>query len=113
MIIDYVSSKIVNAATIYNIPAYDTPCFILNDLDYLEKECLRGFRQGFVGKQAIHPQQLDMINNSYQYTTNNRQWASEVIKSSSKEGGRITKASDLMVGPPFVRLAKRILEEIS
>lgn len=110
ILIDYVSSKIVNAAMIYSIPAYDTPCFRLKDLDYLEKECLKGFKQGFAGKQAIHPEQLDVINKCFQYSSKSIKWASEVIKSSNAQGGRISKSANLMVGPPFVKLAKKILE---
>jgi citrate lyase subunit beta/citryl-CoA lyase/(S)-citramalyl-CoA lyase len=109
--IDYVSSRIVNAAKMFNIPAYDTPCFKMEDLDYLKNECELGFTQGFVGKQAIHPQQLEIINHCFQYKTRDVEWAENVVKSAEGIGGRIIKSSsNVMIGPPFVKLAKKILE---
>lgn len=108
--IDYVSNRIVNASKIYNIPAYDTPCFRMNDLDYLKRECELGFIQGFVGKQAIHPQQLDVINDNFRYKKRDVEWAADIVKSSEEESGRIIKSSNVMIGPPFVKLAKKILE---
>lgn len=108
-IVEYATSRIVNAASIKGIPAYDTPCFRLDDLEYLRNECTKAFQQGFIGKQAIHPQQLSIINECFKQPEDRLKWAMEVLDAVNQKNGRIVKVDSTMVGPPFAKLANKIL----
>ncbi|MGC5328293.1 HpcH/HpaI aldolase/citrate lyase family protein [Brevibacillus sp. SYSU BS000544] len=112
-LIDYATSKIVNAAAMYGLPAYDTPCFKMNDLPYLENESKTAFQQGFTGKQAIHPQQLPIINECFTQPDHRLKWANEILDATKQGSGRIIKTNNTMVGPPFIKLAQKILATAS
>jgi len=108
-LIEYATSKIVNAAAMHGIPSFDTPCFKMNDLLYLEEESDAAFRQGFAGKQAIHPQQLPIINQIFTQPESRIEWAREILEATNQGNQRIVKVNDTMVGPPFAKLAKKIV----
>lgn len=44
---------------------YDTPCFFIHSDEALGTELQQGVNLGFDGKLAIHPRQVDMINNAF------------------------------------------------
>jgi citrate lyase subunit beta/citryl-CoA lyase/(S)-citramalyl-CoA lyase len=107
----YARYMIVTTAANHNIPAIDTPCFLLNDLDALNKECKAVKKLGFTGKIAIHPKQLSTINEIFEPTKQQLEWAREVVKSFHESEGKITKVNGEMIGPPFVERAKKILAQ--
>lgn len=45
---------------------YDTPCFFIHSDEVLDIELQQGVNLGFDGKLAIHPWQVDTINNAFQ-----------------------------------------------
>ncbi|CAJ0763081.1 13951_t:CDS:10, partial [Entrophospora sp. SA101] len=56
---------IVVAASAYGLQAIDMVCLDFRNNEILMKECREGREMGFVGKQAIHPNQIDIIQKTF------------------------------------------------
>ncbi|MEZ4861198.1 MAG: CoA ester lyase [Caldilineaceae bacterium] len=61
----YARSAVVMAAAAYRLQAIDMVFFDLNDLAGLAAECEVARQLGYVGKMAIHPKQLPIINHAF------------------------------------------------
>lgn len=61
----YARSALVTAAKAYNLQAIDLVCIDYKDQDILREECIEGRQMGFDGKQAIHPGQIDIIQQEF------------------------------------------------
>ncbi|KAJ3715530.1 Pyruvate/Phosphoenolpyruvate kinase-like domain-containing protein [Lentinula raphanica] len=61
----YTRSQIAIAAKAFGLESIDMVCIHYKDLEYLKEECEDGRRLGFSGKQAIHPAQVDIIQNTF------------------------------------------------
>jgi len=61
----YPRAKIALAAKAFGVQAIDMVCINYKDPDVLRSECQEGRRLGFDGKQAIHPDQVDIIQNTF------------------------------------------------
>ncbi|KAF8584692.1 citrate lyase beta subunit [Ramaria rubella] len=61
----YPRSKIVLAAKAFQLQAIDMVCVNYKDMDTLREECEEGRRLGFNGKQAIHPNQVELIQSTF------------------------------------------------
>jgi citrate lyase subunit beta/citryl-CoA lyase len=53
------------AAAAAGVPAIDTVCLDLRDEDLLTRQAAAARRDGFVGKLAIHPAQVEVFNRSF------------------------------------------------
>ncbi|WVQ70458.1 uncharacterized protein L199_008685 [Kwoniella botswanensis] len=61
----YPRSKLVTTAKAFGLQAIDLVCVNYKNSDTLREESEEGRRLGFDGKQAIHPNQIDMIHQSF------------------------------------------------
>ncbi|KAF9219263.1 citrate lyase beta subunit [Gyrodon lividus] len=61
----FVRSQIVIAAKAFGLEAIDMVCVNYKDPAYLVEECEDGRRLGFTGKQAIHPNQVEIVNSTF------------------------------------------------
>jgi citrate lyase subunit beta-like protein len=61
----YTRSQVVVAAKAFGLEAIDMVCINYQDYDYLKDECQDGRRLGFDGKQAIHPNQVPLIQEAF------------------------------------------------
>ncbi|WVF72526.1 hypothetical protein IAT40_007343 [Kwoniella sp. CBS 6097] len=61
----YPRSKLVTTAKAFGLQAIDLVCVNYKDKDALRAESEEGRRLGFDGKQAIHPDQVDIIHCSF------------------------------------------------
>ncbi|KAG2183217.1 hypothetical protein INT43_006221 [Umbelopsis isabellina] len=57
----YARQKIVTTACAYGLQAIDLVCVDYQNMDILKEECREGREFGFSGKQAIHPGQIEVI----------------------------------------------------
>lgn len=57
----YARSCVVNYAVAHHLQAIDIVCVDFKDEQQLQFECLNGKQFGFTGKQAIHPSQIETI----------------------------------------------------
>lgn len=106
----YARSQIVSAAAEANIPSFDTAYFNLDHIDGLVEECTKVRKLGFVGKTSIHPKQIPFINKVFTPSQEEVNEAMLILNiESSKIDGGISKINQKMIGPPFIKLAKKII----
>jgi citrate lyase subunit beta/citryl-CoA lyase/(S)-citramalyl-CoA lyase len=103
-------SQVVMAACCAGIPAIDTAFFKLGDTQGLADECLAVKELGFVGKTAIHPNQVELINVVFTPSITEIEQARAVVELAENSTDNITKLDKQMIGPPFVKLARKVLE---
>ncbi len=61
----FARSSVVLYAAAFQLQAIDMVYFNFKDLDGLAVECQRGVELGFSGKQIIHPNQVDIVQNAF------------------------------------------------
>jgi citrate lyase subunit beta/citryl-CoA lyase len=81
------------------------------DQEGLKAEALEGLRSGFGAKAAIHPGQLDVINEAFTPSCADIEWAQRVVAAFEAVGGAGVAAIDgKMLDRPHLRTAHRVLE---
>lgn len=99
----------VTAAAAAGIPAVDTACYDLRGPETLERECADTRRLGFDAKVAIHPRQVEAINRHFAPGDEEVASARAVLDEFERSQGRISTVAGMMIGPPFVALARKTL----
>lgn len=102
--------SIVAAASAVGIPAFDTAYFHLDDENGLMRECQDTLELGFSGKTAIHPRQISTINKVFTPSAAAYEQALAVLQAAQHSGDKITRLKNLMVGPPFVKHARKVIQ---
>jgi citrate lyase subunit beta/citryl-CoA lyase len=98
------------AAGAAGVPAIDTIYADVRDLDGLRAECEAGRRMGFVGRMAIHPAQVAVIEEAYAPTEEERAWAERVIAAfAAQSGAGVISLDGRMVDKPHLVQARRLL----
>jgi citrate lyase beta subunit len=105
----YARSRIVVAAAAAGIPAIDSPTFDLSAEPALKIDVNRARELGFGGKIAIHPRQVEAINDGFTPLPAEVQHARRVIDTAHEQSGQISVLDGQMVGPPMVAAAHRLL----
>ena len=67
------------AAAAARVPAIDTLHADFRDIEGLERECRTSRRDGFVGRLAIHPAQVEVINRCYTPSAAETIWAQRIV----------------------------------
>ena len=81
------------------------------DSEGLKAEALEGLRSGFGAKAAIHPAQVDVINEAFTPSRSDVEWAKRVVAAFEAAGGAGVAAIDgKMLDRPHLRSAQRVLE---
>ncbi|KAJ1961979.1 hypothetical protein GGI12_002935 [Dipsacomyces acuminosporus] len=57
----YARSTVATAAHAFKLQAIDMVCMDFKNTEVLKDECTEGAQMGFTGKQAIHPAQVDVV----------------------------------------------------
>jgi citrate lyase subunit beta/citryl-CoA lyase/(S)-citramalyl-CoA lyase len=102
-------ASIVSAGSAARIPVFDTAYFKLDDETGLLQECRDVRELGFSGKTAIHPKQISTINEVFTPSVAEYEHALAVVQASENSGEKITRLKNLMVGPPFVKQARKLI----
>ncbi|QVM94952.1 CoA ester lyase [Pseudomonas sp. SORT22] len=102
--------SIIAAASVAGIPAFDTAYFNLEDDVGLMKECQDTRELGFSGKTSIHPRQIPIINEAFTPSQAEYEHALAVVQAADNSGEKITRLKNLMVGPPFVKQARKLIQ---
>ena len=105
----YVRSRLLAAAARAGVPLIDAPCFDLGDGQKLAWEVARGRRMGFAGKAAVHPDQVAAINDGFTPDEDAISEALEILAATEDAKGGICVVRGRMIGPPSVRMARRLL----
>ena len=108
----YARSAIATACAAYGLDAIDMVCNEIDDHERLKNECRLGRQMGFVGKQAIHPLQLDVINRYFSPSADEVAQARRIVDAAAARQLDASGAFALdgkMVDAPIIRQAERVL----
>ena len=112
--IAYPRNVVCVAARAAGVAALDTPFFGFRDLEGLYKNCVAARRYGFRGKFAIHPAQIDTINDAFSPSSAEIEYARRVV-AAFEEAERLGRGSTSLDGKvidvPVVRRARSLLEQ--
>ena len=109
----YARSAIAIAARAANVLALDTPYFSFRDPDGLRRNAQTARQIGFKGKFAIHPAQIDIINETFSPSPAELAQARRVVEA-FQEAERIGRGSTSLDGKvvdvPVVKRAQALLD---
>lgn len=106
----YARSRVVHAAAVSGIPAYDVPSRDYREMTVLREETKRVRGLGFAGKTAIHPAQIPVIHEVYAPTRGEVERARAVVEADRVAEGGAVGMGGRMVDRPVVEAARRVLE---
>jgi citrate lyase beta subunit len=110
----YVMSRIAQTAKAYNLLAIDAPYGNFKDLLELSKSAKMSAALGFDGKWAIHPSQIETINNVFSPTSEEINRANRILEVARTTPGRGAIAVDgRMVDRATIRLAQKLVNSVN
>ena len=101
--------QIIEAAAENNILCIDTAFFHLDDRKGLFRECFKIKKMGLHAKAALNPMQAEIINKALAPRRREILHANKVVSESEKNLGGVNRMKDIMIGPPFLIMANKIL----
>ena len=110
--IEYARCRVATDCKAYQIDAIDTPFTDVNDKEGLTKDCLNAQTLGMNAKAAIHPNQIDTINEVFLPSEKLINWALRVKQASdeaSAKGIGVFSLDGKMVDKPVMDRANKIL----
>lgn len=110
---DYVRYQIILAAARAGIFAIDTADFTISNLEKLQLTCRRAKNLGFIGKVAIHPSQVAIINQEFAPTAEEISQAKDIVTKSEQMQSSIFVIDGTMYGPPMLKIAQQILASVT
>lgn len=108
----YARSALVTAAAAHGLQAIDTVFVDLTDLEGLAEECRFVRNLGYTGKLAIHPRQVEVINDAFTPSPEEVEAARRLIaafESHQAAGAGAFELDGRMVDMPMVRAARKVL----
>lgn len=108
----FARGQIALAAAAARADAIDAVFTDLNDLEGLRRDCLRARGLGFRGKMAIHPKQIEIINQTFTPAAAEVERARRVIdayETARAAGQGVTTLEGKLVELPIVERARRVL----
>lgn len=106
-------AKICVYAAKYNIMAIDSNSFELDDMAVFEQQCRSAKQEGFLAKAAIHPLQIEIINQVFNISQKERQAYAQVVDIYSRSVNGFAIRDDQIIAPPFVANATKMLDFIA
>ncbi|MFB8290248.1 HpcH/HpaI aldolase/citrate lyase family protein [Kitasatospora purpeofusca] len=98
-------SVLANSAAAAGVAVVDSPYFDLDNLDGLRREAELAKALGYVGKTAVHPSQVPVINEAFRPSEEELAHARAVVAARQKNGASITSVDGRMIGAPFYAAA--------
>ena len=112
--IEYARSRVAYACKAYQIDAIDTPFTDVNDNEGLKADCINCKELGLNAKAAIHPNQIDIINDSFLPSLKLIKWAQRVMiatEEANKKGLGAFSLDGKMVDKPVMERALKIIKK--
>jgi malyl-CoA/(S)-citramalyl-CoA lyase len=107
-------ARIANACRAYGLLPIDGPFSVIGDPEGLRAAARRAGALGFEGKMAIHPSQIETIHEVMTPSSEQVEWANEVIaamKQGEAEGrGAVKDRRGEMIDLMHVKLANKLIE---
>ena len=110
----YARSKIVIACKAYQIDAIDTPFTDVNRNDLLREDALFSKGLGMNAKTAIHPNQIEVINEVYSPSKEQINWATKVLIAAEEASERqrgVFSLDGKMIDKPIISRAQKIIDK--
>lgn len=114
--ISYARSRIATCCMANRIDPIDTPFTDTKDLEGLERDCDKALSLGMKAKSAIHPNQIENINNKFAPTMKQIEWAKRITEAkidADKRGLGAFSVDGKMVDKPVIERAEKILKKAS
>jgi (S)-citramalyl-CoA lyase len=108
----FARGRIVQAAAVGRIAAWDVPSLDINNRDELADEATRAKAMGFTGKLAIHPAQLEMINRAFTPDAAQVDSARRIIAAFESGHGSLCVVDGKMIDAPVVASARRTMQMV-
>ncbi len=94
------------------VPALDTVYVDFRDSEGFRRECKEACRDGFVGKLAIHPAQVPIINEMFTPTAEARARAQAIVDTfAANPGAGVVGIGGIMYDRPHLARAERLLAQ--
>ena len=109
----FARNSIAVAARAADVLALDTPYFSFRDPDGLRENASVARQYGFKGKFAIHPAQIDIINETFSPSDSELEHARRVVEAfevAERRGRGSTSLDGKVVDVPVVKRAQALLE---
>jgi citrate lyase subunit beta/citryl-CoA lyase len=106
-------NKMVIAARAYDLDAIDGAYGDFSDTQGFRKECIRSNTLGYIGKQLIHPSQIEIANEVYVPTAEEIERSKEIMEAKRQgddDGRGAVRYGGEMHDEASVRMAERVLE---
>jgi (S)-citramalyl-CoA lyase len=109
----YARSRVVLAAAAASVDVLDAPFMRVPSRDALEVESRGAARLGFTGKAAIHPTQIDVIQEAFTPTRDEIAWARRIIAAYEATPSGALLVDGILVDRPVIITARRVLRKAS
>ena len=107
--LSYARSRVVHAAAAAELDVLDVPFLDLSDLKGLKQEALKAKTLGFTGKGAIHPSQIDIINQVFMPSKEELDYAKKIIEEFESASTGLIVIDGKLIEKPVLRRMYRIL----
>jgi citrate lyase subunit beta/citryl-CoA lyase len=87
----------------------DTPYLRIGDLAGVKREARLVARMGFTGKQAIHPEQIPIINDAFLPDEAEIRAARDLVSAFEQKGDAVLRLDDAMADAPHLLRARQML----
>jgi citrate lyase beta subunit len=108
----YARSAVVIHAKAHGLQAIDTVHIGLNDVDGLAAQTREALHMGYTGKLAIHPRQIDVIDQIFTPSPEDIQQAMRLINAHQQHqaaGSGVFELDGRMIDMPLIRAAEAVL----
>jgi citrate lyase beta subunit len=108
----YARSAVVTHAAAFNLQAIDQVYLDFRDIEGLKQEALNGVRMGFAGKQVIHPNQVNPVQDAFTPDDEEIAHALRILKAAEQNRSAGVGAFALdgkMVDAPVIKAAERVI----
>ncbi|WP_069807396.1 HpcH/HpaI aldolase/citrate lyase family protein [Vulcanisaeta thermophila] len=107
---------VVAVAKAYGVDPIDRVFFDIKDSEGFRRDCMEAKALGFVGKQVIHPSQVEIANEIFMPSKEEIEWARRVVEayeSAVKAGRGAISLEGQLIDNVHYKLAKRILDLVN
>ena len=105
----YARSRVVHAAAAAGVDAIDVPWLDLKDFDGLRQEAEASARLGFTGKGAIHPNQIEIINEIFSPSADEIAHARKIVAAFEEANTGLVVVDGKLIERPVLRTMERII----
>ena len=109
----YFRSQLVLISRIAGLePPVDGVTTALDDAERIRGDTLRAKRLGFGAKLCIHPRQVSVVNECFEPTAEEENWAKRIVEAAEAVHGAAVSVDGRMVDRPVIARAEAILSRI-